>query len=405
MNLSFFIAKRYLFAKKSRNVINLISAISATGVAFSTMALVVVLSVFNGLESLVKSLVSPFDPDLRITLVKGKVFSLDIPAFEKIKKMPEIAYFNEVLEENALFEYGDKQFIGAIKGVGENFKKMNPIDEKMTGGEFVLNLGTKHGAIVGKGVAIRLSLSANRLRTLKIWVPRRTIQLSSDAESAFSRSYAFPVGVFTLNDEEYDTKYVITSLEFARNLLEYKTEVSSVDLKMAERHDVDQVQKNIEKMLGNGFSVKNKYQQHEMLYKIMESEKWAVFLILSFIILIASFNIVSSLTMLIIDKKDDIGMLKNFGAPNRLIKRIFLYEGWLISIIGTILGIVFGLLLSFLQKEFGLIRFVGSSLVDAYPVEILYFDVLMVFVTVVLIGYIAAWYPVRYITSKYFYTN
>ncbi len=402
MNFPLFIAKRYLVSKKKLNIINFISVISVSGVAVGTMALIVVLSVFNGFDSIIKSFFNAFDPDIKISLVKGKVFNPNSSNFDKVKKLKGVLVFSEILEEKAIFEYGDKKHIGEIKGVSENYHKLNGIDTLINDGKFILRDKNENFAVIGNGVAHILSISINRLRPIKIWSVIRGKKLTFDTERAFNKSYIFPSGTFAFFGDDYDNKYIITPLKFAQNLMKYKNKVSSIEIKLSNDFDKSNIQSEIKQILGSKYNVKNRYEQHELLFKIMKSEKWAIFLILSFILTIASFNIVSSLTMLIIDKKDDIITLKNLGANNSTIKKIFLFEGWLISVLGAMFGLILGGFISWVQQEYKVIKISGAFIIDAYPVSINYLDFIYTFLTVVLIGFLASWIPIRYISKKTF---
>ena len=403
MNFPLFFARRYFLTRKLRNVINIISLISVIGVAVGTMALVVVLSVFNGFEGLIKSTYNAFDPDIKITPEKGKTFVVSgDERFEKVEKMAGVEVFSRVLEENALIRYDDKQHIGRIKGVEENFKALSRVDSMITNGRFVLEEDNRKFAVVGQGVAYFLSLSLNFMEPLNLYVPKRGQAAMYNPSQAFTRKYIFPSGVFS-TQPEYDKQYVIVPIEFARQLLDYDDEVTAVEIRVSDQFQINRLEEEIQEILGEGFIVQNRYEQHEVFYKVMQSEKWYIFLILTFILIVASFNIIGSLTMLIIDKKTDILILRSLGANLRTIRRIFFMEGWLISFIGATAGLIVGLFISWLQETYGLIR-LGSSgafMVDYYPVDIQWLDILGVFGTVLLIGFVAAYYPVRYITRKY----
>ena len=408
MNFQFFIAKRYLFSKKSHNVINLISQISIVGVATGTMALIVVLSAFNGLENLVISLFNAFDPDLKVSIKQGKTFDLqDIP-IEELKKIEGLAFYAEVLEESALLKYRDQQYIATIKGVGNDFVKMSGIDSMITDGQFVLEEHERSFAIVGQGVAYSLSISVNDLfNPLTVYVPKRGVKASIMATDAFKSFFLSrmkskriqPGGIFSIQ-KDFDMQYVIVPIAFARDLLQYDTDVSAIEIGIAPGADVDLVQLKIQGLLGEKYHVKNRYQQHDFLYKIMKSEKWAVFLILSFIIILAAFNSIASITMIILDKKKDIGILRSMGADAQLIKGIFLTEGLLISLIGNLSGLALGALICFIQYKFEIIKFQGNFVADAIPVAMYATDFLYVFLTVFAIGLIAAWLPVRKIQPE-----
>lgn len=402
LSFSFRIARRYLFSKKSHNAINIISGISAAGVAIGTMALVCVLSVFNGFETLISDMFSAFDPDLKITLTHGKTFDVNSKEFNELHKMKSVAYFTEVVEENALLRFKDKQMPATIKGVSKDFEKMTRIDSIMYDGRFVLFDGAFQRAVPGVGVASILGLGAHFIDPLYIYAPKRTSKINLlRPENSFNQIGTFVSGVFSVKQLQYDDHYVLVSIDLARNLFEYeKSTVSAVELKLAKGVKQSEIQKQIQTLLGDRFQVKNRYEQQESFFKIMKIEKWITYLILCFILLIASFNIIGSLSMLIIDKKADIQTLRNLGANNQLIKRIFLFEGWMISGVGALIGICLGTLLCLMQQYFGLLKLGTGYVVDAYPVVTNALDILLVFITVLFMGFLAAYYPVRYIRIK-----
>lgn len=402
LNFPFHIAKRYLFSKKSRNAINVISAVSVAGVAIGTIALIVVLSVFNGFDNLVQSLFNSFDPDLKITSVMGKTFPADNEKILMLEKANGILYFTEVVEENALLRYDERQYIATIKGVDEDFVKMSGIDSMIIDGDFTLVKDGKPYAVIGQGVAVNLAVGLNFISPVVFYVPRNTKLISLDPTKAFNRKYIFPSGIFAIQ-QDFDSEYVIVPLFFARDLLGYTNEVSAIEIKVDPAYEASVVQENIKELLGPAFSVKNRFEQQELLYKIMKSEKWAIFLILTFILVIASFNVIGSLTMLIIEKKKDIGILRSMGTSLSMLRRIFLFEGWMISLLGAFSGLILGTLICWVQQQFGIIKLQGSGsfVIDAYPVSIEMLDLIWVFLTVLLIGYLAAWYPVRYIGGRY----
>jgi len=373
LKLSWYIAKRYLFAKKSRNAINVISAVSVAGVAVGSMALIIILSVFNGLETLVSSIFNTFDPNLKITTSEGKVFIADSSRLKLLSDVEGVLCYSATLEENALLKYGDRQFIATIKGVDDNYNLVTGIDSSMWDGEF--NLRSDKGrpfAIPGVGIANYLGLRINFITPLSIYVPRRTASAGIDPENAFIRRFIFPSGIYQV-EQEYDSKYVYIPIDFARELLEYDTGVSSIEIKFDNMADPRFV-----------------------------SERLAIFLILTLILIIASFNIVGSLTMLIIEKERDVEILRSLGADNNLIRKIFIFEGWLISIIGAFTGILLGFLICWLQETYGLVKLQSDALImNAYPVVMELKDFIIVPATVLMIGYWAAWYPVRFLTKKY----
>jgi len=402
LSFSFRIAKRYLFSKKSHNAINIISGISAAGVGVGAMALVCVLSVFNGFELLISDMFSAFDPDLKITLTHGKTFDVNSPELTKVKQLKTVAYFTEVVEENALLRFKEKQMPATIKGVSNDFEKMTRIDSIMYDGTFILNDGAFERAVPGVGVASILGLGAHFIDPLYIYAPKRTSKINLlRPENSFNQKGTFVSGIFSVKQLQYDDHYVIVSIKLARELFDYEnTKVTSAELKLAKGVDHEKVQNQIKALLGKQYQVKNRYEQQESFFKIMKIEKWFTYLILCFILLIASFNIIGSLSMLIIDKKNDIETLRSLGANNQLIKRIFLFEGWLISIVGAISGIGLGTLLCLLQQHFGILKLGTGYVVDAYPVVTNVTDLALVFVTVLAMGFLAAYYPVRYIRTK-----
>ena len=406
MKLSLYIAKRYLFAKKSRNAINIISAVSVAGVAVGTMALIIVLSVFNGLETMVSAIFNTFDPDIKITAEEGKTFIADTSRLKLLANVDGLSCYSLTIEENALLKYGDRQFIATIKGVDDNYAMVTNIDSSMWEGDFILrNDKGRSYAIPGVGVAQYLGIRVNFITPLNIIVIRNTGSTNINSENALKEKFIFPSGIFEV-EKEYDSKYVYIPIEFARELTEIEDGVSSVEIKFTDQADPRIAQKNIVKIFGKGFVVQNRYEQQEIFYKVMRSERLAIFFILTLILIIASFNIIGSLTMLIIEKERDIEILKSLGADNDLIRKIFIFEGWLISIIGAVAGIILGFAICWLQQTFGLIKLQSESLImDSYPVVMKVKDFIIVPGTVLLIGYWAAWYPVRFLTKKFLNKN
>ncbi|MBE0646457.1 MAG: ABC transporter permease [Bacteroidales bacterium] len=397
MNISFYIARRYFKSKKSHNVINIISMISVAGVTIGTMALIVVLSVFNGFEQLVVSLFNSFNPDLVITLREGKNFpATDIPQ-NLLREMPGVLNLTEVLEENALMKYKDKQAIVTLKGVGEEYQRMTGVDTMMAEGRFLLQSGDYNFTVLGYGVAYYLNASLqDYINPITIFIPSRTRKIGGSLDQAFNQEIIFPTGYFSIQ-QEFDVKYALMPIRFVRKLLDYTNDVTAIEIQLADGADKRRIQQQIEVAVGDRFRVKNRFQQQELLYNIMKSEKYAIFLILTFILLLATFNVVGSLSMLILDKKKDIAVLQSMGATMKLIKRIFLTEGLMISGIGALSGMFLGGVLCWIQQTFGLIRMGGPNstfVVDSYPIQMQPLDFLLVFITVMLIGYLASWYPV-----------
>ena len=406
MNFPFYIARRYLFSKKSHNAINVISGISVCGVALATLALVCTLSVFNGFQDLVSNLFTAFDPELKIVPATGKVFDGQDKAIAAIRKMPEVALVSESLEDNALVQYQGRQAMAVIKGVEDNFEELTPIDTILFGrGELLLHDEVVDYAIPGVQLLATLGTGIRFLDPLEVYAPKRGAKVNmANPAASFTGGNLFSSGlVFAVNQEKYDGSYILTSLKFARQLFQYTTEVSAINLKMKEGTDIDAFKRKLEKHLGERFRVFDRYEQQADTFRIMKIEKFISYLFLTFILMIACFNVIGSLSMLIIDKRDDVVTLRNLGANDRQIVRIFLFEGRLISVFGAIAGIALGLLLCFLQQRFGLISLGGgngSFVVDAYPVSVHATDIILVFITVITVGFLSVWYPVRYLSKR-----
>lgn len=400
MNLSLFIAKRYLAGKKSHHAINIITLISIAGVCVSTMALIIILSAFNGISDLVFGLYNTFDPDIKITPRYGKTFLPDEVLVKKIKQLDGVAYYTETLQENALLKYDEQQIIATLKGVSDDFVKMTHLDTVIREGEFLLKYDSIPFAVLGYGIYNRLNLSLNDfMHPLEIYVPKRNVQSYLNPEDAFVIRSVEVSGVFSLNDD-FDYKYCIVPLSLARILLDRKNELSAIEIGLKKAEDKAKAKEEIENILGNGYVVKTRYEQNEILFKTINSEKWWTFLILAFVLVLATFNVIGSMTMLIIEKKKDIQTLLFLGGGKHLLKKIFLYEGILITAAGAVNGLLLGLLICYLQIKFKLIPFSEGFVVDAYPVKIIPMDVALVLIAVFLIGTLAAWYPIRVFVKK-----
>lgn len=405
MNFPFYIARRYLFSKKSHNAINVISAISVCGVALATLALVCTLSVFNGFQDLVTTFFTAFDPQLKITAVRGKVFDGQDKRVLQLKKMPDVEVYSESLEDNVMVQYQGRQAMAVVKGVEDNFDQLTPIDSILFGrGDLLLHDEVVDYAIPGIQLLSTLGSGIRFLDPLEIYAPRRGAKVNmANPSTAFVTGNLFSSGlVFAVNQEKYDASYILTSIDFARRLFQYTTEVSAINLKLKAGADTDAVKKHIQDLLSDDFLVQDRYEQQADTYRIMEIEKLISYLFLTFILMIACFNVIGSLSMLIIDKRDDVVTLRNLGASDRQIVRIFLFEGRMISFFGAFAGVVLGLLLCWLQQEYGLIALgsSGSFVVDAYPVSVHASDVLLIFITVLLIGFLSVWYPVRFLSKR-----
>ena len=406
MNFPFYIARRYLFSKKSTNAINVISAISVVGIAVATMALVVTLSVFNGFHDLVASFFTSFDPQLKVTPVKGKSIADDDLVLTQIRQLPEIDVATECLEDQALAVFGGKQAMVTVKGVEDNFDQLTHINEILMGdGEFELHAADMHYGIPGIRLAEALGTGFTYEYPMTIYAPRRQGQLDmTDPTSGFKEDELYSPGViFCVRQAKYDKSYIITSLEFARNLFEQDGRLSSLELRLKPGSNFDRVKAAIQKMAGDQFYVRDRFEQQDDTFKIMKIEKLIAYIFLTFILVVACFNIIGSLSMLIIDKKDDVVTLRNLGATDKQITRIFLFEGRLISAIGAVIGILIGLLLCWLQQRFELVALgssSGSFVVNAYPVSVHPEDIVLIFVTVIVVGWLAVWYPVRYFSKR-----
>ena len=401
MRLSLFFARRYLFARKSHSVINIVSAISAFTVAIPVMAMVVLLSVFNGFERLIHSMFEHFDPPIEITATRGKVFSadsLDQAALLRIEGVENVSF---TLEETALFDYGGRQHIAVLKGVDSLFAEVVPIREMVVRGDYALKLGELDQALLGQGVAYMLAVGPTFTEPLTVYMPRRGRSVAVLPVDLYRRKEAFPAGIFAL-DGETDGKYVLVPLEFARSLLDYgPTVASAVAVGLSPGSDAERVRREIVRTLGDRFTVKTRFQQKAELYRLMQYEKWGIWFIILLVLVIASFSIVGSLVMIILDKRKDTATLVTLGADVPLIRRIFIREGLLISGAGTVAGIVLGVLLCLGQQHFGWVRMPGASfLFQAYPVEMRIVDLLGVVASVGVIDYLIARFTVAGMIRK-----
>ncbi len=407
MNFPFFIARRYLFSKKKTHAINVISLISVAGVAVATMALVIVLSVFNGFHDLVASFFTNFDPQLKVVPVEGKTVAADAPVLTQMRRLPEVAVSTETLEDMALAVYNGRQAMVTVKGVDDSFSDLTHITEILYGdGEFDLHTANLQFGVLGIRLAQTLGTGTQWKDYLRVYAPRREGQLDmSSAEDGFVVDSLLSPGVlFAVNQGKYDKSHILTSLGFAQNLFGQQGRVSAIEFRLKPGADIDAVKKEMQRIGGGKYTVEDRYEQQHDTFKIMQIEKLMAYIFLTFILVVACFNIIGSLSMLIIDKRYDVTTLRNLGASDRQVRRIFLFEGRMISVFGAVVGIALGLALCALQQQFGLVRMGGtdgSYIVNTYPVSVHYLDVLGVFATVIVTGWTAVWYTVRAATKRF----
>ncbi|HAQ65771.1 MAG TPA: hypothetical protein DCR43_07975 [Bacteroidales bacterium] len=403
MDVALYIARRYFVSRKNHNIINLISWISVAGIMTGSFAMIVVLSVFNGFEGLVSMLYNVFDPDLMVTAAQGKTFREDSARIAQLKAIDGVWYVSGVVEETALVRYANKQHVATLRGMGPEFQQHHPLDSMMIDGSMILSDSTHDYIVPGAGVAYQLGIDRrDEINPVILYLPRRGGNMVTP-DQAFNSSPVFASGVFSVQ-QDFDTRYILTSLQFARSLMNYTNELTALEIRFKPGANTDKIRTETRNILGNGFRIKDRYEQQEMLYKIMKSEKWAVFLILSFIILISAFNVIGSLTMLILDKRKDITILEAMGAGAGLVRRIFFIEGMIISLGGAFIGVLLGLLVCLLQQQFGIIKLgnEGSTfVVSVYPVAMQFTDFVFTISIVGLIGVIASWIPARQISRRY----
>ena len=406
MNFPFFIARRYLFSKKSTHVINVISSISVIGVAVATMALVIVLSVFNGFHDLVASLFTSFDPQLKVVPVEGKTAPSDDPILTQIRLLPEVDVATETVEDQALAIYQGKQAMVKINGVEDNFSELSHITDILYGdGTYSLHAANLEYGILGIRLAQTMGIGAQWDGYLKIYAPKKEgqLDLSNPGEGFVADSLNSPGVLFSVRQSKYDKNYIVTSIAFARNLFGQQGMLSDLEIRLKEGSNLNAVKAEMQKIAGTKYKVLDRFEQQEDTFKIMSIEKLMAYIFLTFILVVACFNIIGSLSMLIIDKKNDVVTLRNLGANDKQITRVFLFEGRMIAVIGAVIGIGLGLLLCLLQQQYGFVRLgesEGSFIVDAYPVSVHYTDVAIIFVTVIAVGWLAVWYPVRALSKR-----
>ena len=407
MNVSFYIARRYLFSKKSHHAINIISGVSVCGVAIATAALVCILSVFNGFQDMVAGLFTAFDPELKVVPKEGKFMKANTKELSLLRQDADVAVLTETLEDHALLMINNRQVMATVKGVEDSFEDLTGINNILIGdGVFELHADVIDYGILGSNLLMQLGLPADFVSPLQVYAPRKgeRMNLTDPRESLNQEELYSPKVGFMVKQNKYDSKYVITNIGFARRLFERPDEVSAVEMRLRDGADVEQVKERLRKTLGEKYEVLDRYEQQEDTFKIMQIEKLISYIFLTFILMIACFNIIGSLSMLIIDKKQDAITLRNMGADEGQIRGIFMMEGRMICVLGAVIGIALGLGLCLLQQEFGLVRFgnsEGNYIIDAYPVSVHVVDIVVVLLTVVVVGFVSVWYPVRHLSRKY----
>lgn len=398
MNLPFHIASRYLFSKKSKNIINIISWISMISIGVGSLALIVVLSVFNGLQSLVESMYESFEPDLKITIVEGKTIDLSEFPLDRITAISGIDQYTRVIEEVVGIKNGENQCIATLKGVEDSFLSMTNIDTALIDGHAVLESQGINYGLVGYGIASRLGLYLENGENLNIYIPKRGDISSLSMSNAFTFKQITPSGIFFINPD-FDEKYIVVPFSFLQEALKYEDQVTSIEISLSDANQLKSIQSTLKNILGEKYLVENRYEMNALLYKTNQAEKWITFMILAFILIIAAFNILSSLTILIMDKKEDIKVLRSMGASKSLIKRIFFTEGILINLIGAGGGLLIGTIICLLQQHVGLLK-LGGGIVEYYPVEIQPLDFILITTTVIIIGGFSSYFPVKLLTKK-----
>lgn len=406
MNCALYIARRYLFSKKSHNAINIISGISVCGVALATLALVCTLSVFNGFHDLISSFFTHFDPDLKLEVIKGKTFSPDSATLARLRAMPEVEVVSLTLEDNAMAKYKGQQVMVTVKGVDDDFQALTNIEEILYGNpEFKLYDEVADYGVLGSQLMYTLGTGFDPYDPVEVYAPRRGVKVNlSNPMSSFRRQPLYLAGnVLNINDERYASSFIVTSLDYARRLFDYDSEVSAIELRLSPKANESKVKQEIATLMGEGYTVKNRYEQQAATFKVVEIEKFVTYLFLCFILMVACFNIISSVSMLILDKQTNAETLRSLGATDSFVARIFIYEGNLIALLGAVIGLVLGVVLCLLQQEFGIIGLGGDGqfVVDAYPIRVKFTDLLLVLVSVVAVSAISVWMPIK-VLNKYF---
>ncbi len=407
MNASFYIARHYLLSKKSHHAINIISGVSVCGVAIATAALVCILSVFNGFQDMVADLFTSFDPELKVIPAQGKYMAADEEELEQLRKNEDIAVLTEVIEDNALLTVNNRRMMVTVKGVGDNFQQLTNIDDILVGdGTYELEADVIDYGICGLALLNQLGVTADCRAPFYLYAPRKGegVDMTDPLENLNQEELFSPNVAFMVKQNKYDSSYIITSISLARRLFEKQGYMTAIELKFKDGVSISRAKADIEKVLGTKYKVLDRYEQQEDTFKIMKVEKLISYVFLTFILLIACFNIIGSLSMLIIDKKQDVITLRNLGASDSMIRGIFLFEGRMISVIGAVIGITLGVGLCLVQQYYKVVKFgsdEGTYIIDTYPVSVHATDIVLVLVTVIVIGFLAVWYPVRQMSRKY----
>lgn len=381
--------------------------ICAGGICVATIALVCTLSVYNGFQSLISGLYNALDPDLKVVLVEGKTFTCPQTRLDSIKSIPQVAAVAEVLEENAMIKYKENQSTVFVKGVSDNYKQLIQTDSVLASGQFVLRDGENDFTVIGAATASVIEANTACISPLHLYAPKHNTKVNiANPEKSFNDQLAYVSGIYAVNQQDIDSRFAFCTLDYARNLFNYTNqEISSLEINVEKNADEESVKNQISNILGDNFIVKDKHEQHEEFYRMLKVEKWITFLILFFILMIAVVNVIGSLTMLIIEKENDIRTLSSLGANNQTIKEIFIFEGWLISVTGAIVGVIIGLALCLLQQQFGLLKLNSGSvndafIVDSYPVVVNASDIFIILITILLVGLLIAWFPSRYVGKE-----
>lgn len=404
MDVSLFISKRYFFSRKSKAAVNIIAFISVFSITVATASIVIILSAFNGLQQLVDSLYASFDPDIKITMTNQQLFELSYEQEEKISSIPEIANYSEVLEEMAMLRHDNFQSIVSLKGVDKKWKEVTGIDSMIYEGDFLLRSGSANYCVLGYGVASNLELSVNHnIEPVSVYIPKPIEEYSNLPGSSFYKKEAFPSAVFAISPD-FDNKYAIVDIAFIRNLLEKKNKCSAIEVSLYDESKMNEVAEALSEAFGKEFLVKTRYQQNELIYKTNETEKWITFILLIFVLIVASFNVISTLTLILLEKQKDIRTLRSIGASFEQIRKVFFSQGLMITYIGGAIGMFLGFLVYWLQTNIGLLRLEGG-IVEFYPMALKIQDYLLIAGTILITGALFSWYPVKLVLKKRFFIN